>query len=337
MTKETFVLALAPPSRQTRAARRRFTLRRAGRATIALVGAICLLLPLCAFGGHPVHAGRENPQPVPASARAAASPPRWGYILSSVFGAVLTFGAVVNDGGLASVGVKPAVPLSGSAVTADFQGYWLVGDDGGVFTFGDAHFYGSCPAVGSGCRTTLGPVVHIAPLPDGTGYWLASFAGGVYAFGNARYFGSADQVDPTSLPGGKNSVHLSAPIYTMAASPSGKGYWLVTMAGAVYSFGRAKYCGSLTHKKVRGLIVGMAPTADGKGYWLASTLGTVYAFGDAKSYGDCSDIGSGCRTLVGEIDSMTATPDGRGYWLFSTDGGVYTFGDAPFYGSALRP
>ena len=29
------------------------------------------------------------------------------------------------------------------AATADGRGYWLVASDGGVFDYGDAHFYGS--------------------------------------------------------------------------------------------------------------------------------------------------------------------------------------------------
>ncbi|MHB8287723.1 MAG: hypothetical protein ACYDEY_00500 [Acidimicrobiales bacterium] len=29
------------------------------------------------------------------------------------------------------------------AATSDGKGYWLVGSDGGIFSFGDAKFYGS--------------------------------------------------------------------------------------------------------------------------------------------------------------------------------------------------
>jgi hypothetical protein len=44
------------------------------------------------------------------------------------------------------------------AATADGQGYWLVGRDGGVFAFGDAKFYGSATG------TSLGtPIVGMAP------------------------------------------------------------------------------------------------------------------------------------------------------------------------------
>jgi hypothetical protein len=34
----------------------------------------------------------------------------------------------------------------GLAPTADGRGYWLVASDGGVFGFGDAHFFGSAAA-----------------------------------------------------------------------------------------------------------------------------------------------------------------------------------------------
>jgi hypothetical protein len=52
----------------------------------------------------------------------------------------------------------------GIADTRDGNGYWLAGRDGSVFSFGDAHSYGSL--VG---RHLAGPVVAIAAVPDGTG------------------------------------------------------------------------------------------------------------------------------------------------------------------------
>jgi hypothetical protein len=39
-------------------------------------------------------------------------------------------------------------PVSGMAATNSGRGYWLVGADNGIFTFGDARFFGSAP-VGS--------------------------------------------------------------------------------------------------------------------------------------------------------------------------------------------
>jgi hypothetical protein len=34
-------------------------------------------------------------------------------------------------------------PIVGMAATPDGGGYWLVASDGGIFTFGDANFFGS--------------------------------------------------------------------------------------------------------------------------------------------------------------------------------------------------
>ncbi|MDA8375355.1 MAG: hypothetical protein M0Z91_14095, partial [Actinomycetota bacterium] len=73
----------------------------------------------------------------------------------------------------------------GIAPTPDGKGYWLVASDGGVFSFGDAGFYGSL-----GGTTLNKPVVGIAPTPDGKGYWLVASDGGVFSFGDAGYLGS---------------------------------------------------------------------------------------------------------------------------------------------------
>ena len=75
-------------------------------------------------------------------------------------------------------------PVIASAATADGRGYYMVGSDGGIFTFGDATFHGS-----TGNLHLNTPVVGIAPTPDGTGYWLVATDGGVFAF-NAPFRGS---------------------------------------------------------------------------------------------------------------------------------------------------
>ena len=59
-------------------------------------------------------------------------------------------------------------------------GYWLVASDGGIFSFGDAQFYGSTGAI-----HLNQPIVGMAPTPDGRGYWLVASDGGIFAFGDA--------------------------------------------------------------------------------------------------------------------------------------------------------
>jgi hypothetical protein len=39
-------------------------------------------------------------------------------------------------------------------------------------------------------------------------------------------------------------VHLTAPVVGIAATPDGKGYWLMAGDGGVFSFGDAKFFGS---------------------------------------------------------------------------------------------
>ena len=71
------------------------------------------------------------------------------------------------------------------AATPDGQGYWLVASDGGMFSFGDANFYGS-----EGGQPLNQPIVGMAATADGGGYWLVASDGGIFAFGDAVFFGS---------------------------------------------------------------------------------------------------------------------------------------------------
>jgi ribosomal protein L24E len=72
------------------------------------------------------------------------------------------------------------------ATTPDGKGYWLVAADGGIFSFGDAQFYGSM-----GGHPLNQPVVGMTPSWDGKGYWFVASDGGVFSFGDAPYLGSA--------------------------------------------------------------------------------------------------------------------------------------------------
>ena len=71
------------------------------------------------------------------------------------------------------------------ASTRSGRGYWLIARDGGVFSFGDAHFYGSTGAI----RLNQ-PIVGGAATASGRGYWFVARDGGVFSFGDARFRGS---------------------------------------------------------------------------------------------------------------------------------------------------
>ena len=102
----------------------------------------------------------------------------------------------------ASTASSQAVAFSsvgGSNITATpgGRGYWMAKPDGGVFTFGDAGFYGSAAGVHLDA-----PVVAMAATPTGHGYWLAAADGGVFSFGDAGFYGSA--AGPPRRPGGRH-------------------------------------------------------------------------------------------------------------------------------------
>jgi hypothetical protein len=191
------------------------------------------------------------------------------------------------------------------------QGYRLVASDGGIFSFGDAHFYGS-----TGSIVLNKPIVGMAQTPDEKGYWLVASDGGVFSFGDAHFHGST------------GGIYLNKPIVSMSATPDGGGYWLVASDGGIFSFGDAHFYGSTGGIALNRPVVGMASSANGKGYWLVASDGGIFSFGDAHFYGSM-----GGNSLNAPIVGMTATPDDHGYRFVAADGGIFSFGDAYFYGS----
>jgi hypothetical protein len=199
-------------------------------------------------------------------------------------------------------------PIVGMAATPDGGGYWLDAADGGIFTFGNARFWGS-----TGSLHLNKPIVGMARTSDGGGYWLVAADGGIFAFGDASFEGSM------------GSQHLNAPIVGVTPTHDGRGYWLVASDGGIFAFGDAAFEGSLGAGPLTSPIVNMTPTPDNDGYWLVSQNGTVYGFGDAIKYGSV-------KGAPAPATSLAATPTG-GYWVLTADGVVHPFGDASNYGS----
>ncbi len=232
------------------------------------------------------------------------------------------------------------------------QGYWEVGSDGGIFSFGTAHFYGSM-----GGTPLDAPIVGIASTPDGGGYWLVARDGGVFSFGTAHFYGSM---------GGKP---LNQPIVGIASTPDGGGYWLVARDGGMFAFGDAHFYGSMGGRPLNKPVVGVAADPTTGGYWEVSSDGGTFAFnapflgstgnrylaapivgmasinggggywevasdGSLLFEGDAPFLGSmGAQALNEPIEGMAGTPDGAGYRMVASDGGIFAFGDAEFDGS----
>ena len=156
-------------------------------------------------------------------------------------------------------------PIDAIVSTPDGKGYWLVATDGGVFSFGDARFYGSM-----GGQPLNAPVVGLTPTADGKGYWEVATDGGIFAFGDAQFYGSMGGT-PLERPGGGHRTSTTRarvlgsgqgrrrlllrrcplrgfdgrtgrsmrPVVDMAVAPTGNGYWEVASDGGVFSFGSA--------------------------------------------------------------------------------------------------
>ena len=200
------------------------------------------------------------------------------------------------------------------AATPDGQGYWLVASDGGIFSFGDADFYGS-----TGNLQLNQPIVGMAATPDGQGYWLVASDGGIFSFGDAAFYGST------------GNIHLNQPIVGMAATPDGKGYWLVASDGGIFSFGDASFYGSTGAIVLNQPIVGMAATPDGKGYWLVASDGGIFTFGDAGYFGSAP-----ASDGHGDVVALAAASNGQGYWVAGGDGGYRCVRRSTFRGVDVR-
>ncbi len=209
---------------------------------------------------------------------------------------------VATDRGIFVYGLRRASPPTG---------YWLAASDGGIFSYGDAGFFGS-----TGDIALNKPIVTMAATPTREGYWLTASDGGIFAFGDAAFLGST------------GGIALTSPVVGMVPTRSGLGYWLVAADGGVFAFGDAVFYGSTGDITLNKPIVGMATTPAGDGYWLVASDGGIFAFGDAPFVGSTGDI-----ALTKPIVGMAGLPTGIGYWLVASDGGIFAFGRANFFGS----
>ena len=148
-----------------------------------------------------------------------------GYWIAERGGRVHTFGeagllgdqrdpppyaAIVNRPGRAElVAERPSslprlnTPIVAAHSTRSGNGTWYVAADGGVFTDGDAGFFGS-----TGAMRLNQPVLDLVPTPTEQGYWLLASDGGVFSFGDAEFLGSM------------GAIRLNLPVVGGVAGPS---------------------------------------------------------------------------------------------------------------------
>ena len=204
-------------------------------------------------------------------------------------------------------GTRSTVRSSGSPCANNGLGYWMDATDGGVFTFGDARFFGS-----TGYGAVESADCGDGGDADGRGYWLVASDGGIFAFGDAGFFGST------------GAVRLNRPIVGMAATPDGGGYWLVASDGGIFEFGDAAFLRVDGAVRLNRPIVGMAATPDGRGYWLVASDGGIFTFGDAQF------LRVDGRGATQQADRRHGARAGWGRLLLvASDGGIFISGARP--------
>ncbi len=258
--------------------------------------------------------GLSGTHPLNAPIVGMAADPNGGYWLVAADGGVFSFGGapflgnLYTDGFTGLTGSHPLnAPIVGMAVDPSGGGYWLVGADGGVFSFGNAPFEGTTYSDGltglGGSRPLSAPIVGIAPDPSGTGYWLAAADGGVFSFGGAPFLGNLYTVGFTGLSG---SHPLNKPMVGIASNPQGDGYWLVAADGGVFTFGDAPFEGSAGGQPISSPVVAMAVAPGRYGYdvsnWSCDSLPSgsqsllfVESTGAPYSYDFAGGAPSGCE------------------------------------------
>jgi hypothetical protein len=244
--------------------------------------------------------------------RFMAVDPDGGYWTTGWLGSVTPYGGAPSLGSPAFYGIHLSRPVVGMAATPTGRGYWLVASDGGIFSFGDASFYGSTGAI-----HLNQPIVGMASTPTGRGYWLVASDGGIFSFGDAAFYGST------------GAIHLNQPVVGMAATPSGSGYWLVASDGGIFTFGDAAFYGSLggTGRTVLGLVI----SPSNSGYGLVESNGTESTFtapptraltvtttqpigiGGGTQGADCQPTRQPTATVDSSLDTLFANETGPGW------------------------
>jgi hypothetical protein len=259
---------------------------------------------------------------------------------------------------IALMAVLVTTPASAATPSAG-QGYWMLGIDGVVYSFGQAPHCGHADPF-----YPYEYAVDIVPFPDNSGYWTLDdnyvdfhdCSGNFYSkdfYGNAFLGGLRSDEFAVSLsatPDGRgywvftnfgrvlpfgtaqwygdmSSVALNGEVLDSVATPSGRGYYMVASDGGIFTFGDARFSGSMGGKRLNKPVMSMAPDSDGSGYWLVASDGGIFAF-EARFYGSM-----GAVPLNKPVSGMVASPTGGGYLMVAEDGGVFTFGDVPFHGS----
>ena len=114
----------------------------------------------------------------------------------------------------------------------------------------------------------------------------------------------------------------------MAATPDGRGYWLVASDGGIFSYGDAAFYGSRGGQALNKPIVGMGIERIGSRL-LARGVRRRHLQLRRRRLRGLSRLRCSQQADRGHVGLVGR----RGLWLVASDGGVFSYGDAVFNGS----
>lgn len=216
------------------------------------------------------------------------------------------------------------------------RGYWVLENTGTVHGFGDAANYDSdsptfdpLDDIEAGRRWLPWSIAPSLPYPYG-----ANYDHGVdsYTAGTTTQSGSAT-ADPNHVISGGQVYHRGQNrAHSMAATPSGKGYWVVDWHGRVNAYGDASLYGAgefvvnpperFFDWRTTWLEIyreGYNELRDGKG--VIQTIDPLWAYDGVIGNAWCTEPRVYCTGIA-------ATATGEGYWVLYSNGAVAAFGDA---------
>jgi len=243
-------------------------------------------------------------------------------------GEIVALDGATHRGDLA--GFTLDAPIVAAASTTTGAGYWLLGSDGGVFSFGDAEFHGSLRSAGRGLSVAqeLGEVqdilkvlsyngevraVDIVAASDTSGYWIVLANGRLIEFG-----GTGRVVTPP--------VELAAPAVQLVPNPTGQGMWLVAADGGVFGLLGAPYFGSIPGLgRASDNVVAMVASMTGDGYGIVDAAGAISGFGSFESSSSFDESGLCGYGTINSVVSLGAA----GHQVLTETGRIRAVGDVP--------
>ena len=206
-------------------------------------------------------------------------------------------------------GVMASVAGSATAAENEVSG-WVLDSSGAVTPFGGAADLGD--------STGSGTAVSLVSNAAATGYWVLWADGSITAHGAATLLSDGNGNSDASW------LKLNRPAVSLALLPGEDGYVILAADGGVFTFGAAKFHGSVPQVSAEAAAktTAVAIHLTATGYQIIHDDGGVFAF-NAPFKGSVPQVLKGAPDAP-IVDSV-AGPNGT-YAMVGGDGGVFAFG-----------